>query len=97
MKIEAGHILSESVVNIKTIFSFNFQKRALELYANVLNNERKQFLKSALMQGFWVGGGLAINSLGVGTLFKLAYHLSNNKKITFLKLMRTFICYNKWC
>ena len=28
MKIEAGSILSESVVNIKTIFSFNFQKRA---------------------------------------------------------------------
>ena len=28
MKIEAGSILSESVVNIKTVFSFNFQKRA---------------------------------------------------------------------
>ena len=28
MKKEAGSILSESVVNIKTIFSFNFQKRA---------------------------------------------------------------------
>ena len=55
MKIEAGNILSESVVNIKTIFSFNFQKKALELYKNILNNERRQFLKSALMQGFCVG------------------------------------------
>ena len=27
MKIEAGNILSESFVNIKTIFSFNFQKK----------------------------------------------------------------------
>jgi ATP-binding cassette subfamily B (MDR/TAP) protein 1 len=35
LKIEAGNILSESVVNIKTIFSFNFQKRALELYSNI--------------------------------------------------------------
>ena len=89
MKIEAGNILSESVVNIKTIFSFNFQKRALELYKNILNNERRQFLKSALMQGFCVGVGLATNSLGVGTLFKLAYTLLRNKKITFLQLMRT--------
>jgi ATP-binding cassette subfamily B (MDR/TAP) protein 1 len=61
----------------------------LELYKNILNNERRQFLKSALMQGFCVGVGLATNSLGVGTLFKLAYTLLRNKKITFLQLMRT--------
>ena len=41
------------------------------------------------MQGFCVGVGLATNSLGVGTLFKLAYTLLRNKKITFLQLMRT--------
>jgi ATP-binding cassette subfamily B (MDR/TAP) protein 1 len=89
MKIEAGNILSESVVNIKTIFSFNFQKRALELYSNILNTERKLFLRSALLQGFCVGGGLATNSLGVATLFKLAYVLLNRKSITFSKLMKT--------
>ena len=88
LKIEAGNILSESVVNVKTIFSFNFQKRALELYSNILNVERKQFLKSALMQGFCVGIGLASNSLGIGTLFKLAIHLLKKRDITFIKLMR---------
>ena len=87
LKIEAGNILSESVVNIKTIFSFNFQKRALELYANILNIEKKQFLKSALMQGFCVGGGLAANHFGVGTLFKLAYLLLKKRTITFERLM----------
>ena len=89
MKIEAGNVLSESVVNIKTIFSFNFQKRALELYSNILNTEKKEFLKAALMQGFCVGVGLATTSLGVGTLFELAFTLLKSKKITFAKLLKT--------
>ena len=58
IKIEAGSFLSESVVNIKTIFSFNFQKKALELYKNILHAEKKNFLKNAMMQGLWLGLGL---------------------------------------
>ena len=87
LKIEAGNILSESVVNIKTIFSFNFQKKALELYANILNIEKKQFLKSALLQGLCVGLGLSANYFGIATLFKLAFLLLRKRTITFEKLM----------
>jgi len=87
LKIEAGNILSESVVNIKTIFSFNFQKKALELYANILNIEKKQFLKGALLQGFCVGLGLSCNYFGIGTVFKLALTLLKKRKTTFEKLM----------
>ena len=83
LKIEAGNILSESVVNIKTIFSFNFQKRALELYGNILNTEKKQFLKGALLQGFCVGLGLSANYFGIATVFKLALTLLRKRKITF--------------
>ena len=87
LKIEAGNILSESVVNVKTIFSFNFQKRALELYENILNIEKKEFLKGALLQGFCVGVGLSCNYFGIGTLFKLALTLLKKRTTTFDKIM----------
>jgi len=86
LKIEAGNILSESVVNIKTIFSFNFQKRALELYGNILNTEKKQFLKGSVLQGFCVGLGLSANYFGIATVFKLALTLLGKRKITFERL-----------
>jgi ATP-binding cassette subfamily B (MDR/TAP) protein 1 len=87
LKIEAGNILSESVVNIKTIFSFNFQKRALELYGNILNTEKKEFLKGALMQGFCVGLGLSADYFGIATMLKLSITLLKKRKTTFEKLM----------
>jgi ATP-binding cassette subfamily B (MDR/TAP) protein 1 len=87
LKIEAGNILSESVVNIKTIFSFNFQKRALELYSNILNTEKKEFLKGALLQGFCVGLGLASNYFGISAVFKLTLHLLKKRNTTFERLM----------
>ena len=97
LKIEAGNILSESVVNIKTIFSFNFQKRALELYGKILNIEKKQFLKSAILQGIFVGFGLSANYFGIGAVFKLAFVLLKNKKTDFKILMRCLYIISNTC
>ena len=44
--IEAGAILSECVINTKTIFSFNFQKESAKLYMEVLNSETKTFVRN---------------------------------------------------
>ena len=68
-KMEAGSFLSESVVNIKTIFSFNFQTKALELYENILNSEKKNFLKDAMMQGLWLGIGLSVFNFAFGIIY----------------------------
>ena len=87
MKIEAGSILSESVVNIKTIFSFNFQKRATELYTNILNFEKNRFLKSAMMQGFWIGLGLSAYYLAFGVVYKFGINFLKNKTVTFENLL----------
>ena len=57
MKIEAGNILSESVVNIKTIFSFNFQPAAIQMYLEAIEYIRQQFFRDALISGFFVGLG----------------------------------------
>ena len=45
INIEAGGILSECVINTKTIFSFNFQKEAVRMYLKVLDLAKKDFLR----------------------------------------------------
>ena len=40
-KVEAGSFLSECVINMKTIFSFNFQNRANIIYRQFLDGEKK--------------------------------------------------------
>ena len=56
-KIEAGGIFSECVINSKTIFSFNFQIKAVEMYMEILNVLKKKFLIDSLIGGFFIGFG----------------------------------------
>ena len=53
--IEAGGILSECVVNTKTIFSFNFQQSAIRMYLEAIEYVRQQFYRDALISGFFIG------------------------------------------
>ena len=41
--IEAVAVLSECVINTKTIYSFNFQKPIVEMYLGILDVEKKFF------------------------------------------------------
>ena len=56
--VEAGSILSESVLNTKTIFSFNFQKKCVKLYMEILNSETKHFVKDSVLFGLLMGFGI---------------------------------------
>ena len=55
--IEAGAILSECVINTKTIFSFNFQKPAVDMYLGLLLTESSEYVKDSLWKGFFLGLG----------------------------------------
>ena len=55
--VEAGGILSETVMNTKTIFSFNFQQRAIQMYIEAIDYVRRQFIKDAIINGFFMGLG----------------------------------------
>ena len=55
--VEAGGVLSECVTNTKTIYSFNFQKKAVEMYMDILEYCRKQFIRDAVIAGFFIGLG----------------------------------------
>ena len=86
MKIEAGSILSECVINTKTIFSFNFQQKAVEIYSNILNSQTKDYLKNCIMQGFWVGLGLCCYDLSFAVTYKFAIIFMRKRTLTFENL-----------
>ena len=67
--IEAGAILSESVLNTKTIFSFNFQKEAVDLYMEVLNSETKNFIRDSIIFGLLMGFGFFCSCTNHSALF----------------------------
>ena len=67
--IEAGAILSESVLNTKTIFSFNFQKEAVKLYMEVLNSETKSFIRDSIIFGLLMGFGVFCSFANHSALF----------------------------
>ena len=85
-QIEAGSFLSECVINTKTIFSFNYNKTAEEKYSNILNSETKNFLKSSLLQGFWIGLGLGCHSIAYGVAFKLSMIFIRKRLLNFENL-----------
>ena len=67
--IEAGAILSESVLNTKTIFSFNFQKEAVKLYMKVLSSETKTFIRDSIIFGLLMGFGVFCSFVNHSALF----------------------------
>ena len=67
--IKAGSILSESVLNTKTIFSFNFQKQSVKLYMEVLNSETQNFVRDSLLFGLLMGFGIFCSFVNHSALF----------------------------
>jgi len=55
--IEAGGILSECVINTKTIFSFNFQPTAVKMYLNAIEFIRRRIFRDSFISGFFVALG----------------------------------------
>ena len=81
--IEAGAILSECVINTKTIFSFNFQKTAVDMYLSLILSESKDYVKNALMSGFFMGLGAFATYACVATLIHFAKKYILNFSLTF--------------
>ena len=69
INIEAGSVLSECVINTKTIYSFNFQKPAVEMYLKILNQEKATFIRDSIIQGFLMGLGVFAMYANNATVF----------------------------
>ena len=55
--IEAGGVLSECVINTKTIYSFNFQRNAVNAYLDILRQAEKKFFRDSFIKGIVTGLG----------------------------------------
>ena len=55
--VEAGCILSECVVNTKTIFKFNFQHGGIQMYLDVIEYIKNPIIGNTLNNGFFIGLG----------------------------------------
>ena len=83
INIEAGGILSECVINTKTIFSFNFQKEAVRMYLKVLDKAKKDFLRDAILKGVLVGIGLFFTFLSKAILYHFSSIYIRNESLKF--------------
>ena len=72
MNVEAGAVLSESVINTKTIFSFNFQKNAVKLYMEILESEKTSYAKDSVLFGIFSGLGIFFSFSNHAALFYFA-------------------------
>jgi ATP-binding cassette subfamily B (MDR/TAP) protein 1 len=54
-EIEAGSILSESVINTKTIFSYNMQSTVVNLYKEILDRKSKDLVCQSIINGVLFG------------------------------------------
>ena len=81
--IEAGSILSECVINTKTIFAFNYEEKAIRLYSDILKKETKTFLKDSFLQGFIVGLGVMASYFCNAAIFHLSYEFIKKGQLTF--------------
>ena len=84
--IEASAILSESVLNTKTIFSFNFQKESVKLYMEILNLETKTFIKDSLFFGLLMGFGIFCSFANHSALFYFSKKFFLNKTLNYNKM-----------
>ncbi len=88
--IEAGAILSECVVNTKTIYSFNFQRPAVEMYLDVLEYNRKKFAHDAFFNGIFLGiGQFAVFCANATTFYAAKCFLLDNS-IDSMRMSTTF-------
>ena len=83
IRIEAGSILSECVINTKTIFSLNFQTHAVNLYRDILKKETKAYLKDSIMLGFLIGLGTFILFSSHAVIFKCSIKFIRKRTLTY--------------
>ena len=83
LRIEAGSFLSECVINTKTIFSYNYPPYALTMYRNILEREKKDYLKDSIMSGLIFGAGVFIEYACYCAIYRASYNFIRNKSLTY--------------
>ena len=83
VRIEASNHFSECVTNTRTIFSFNFQKRAIEMYKNILKKENKDYIKDSLIYSVLIAAGDYLSYISNSVAYKCAMVFIRHRSLTF--------------
>jgi ATP-binding cassette subfamily B (MDR/TAP) protein 1 len=89
---KAANILSESICNTKTIFSYNMQDKVVDLYSNLLKHRHKAIIQQGITNGVLYGLFQFFLFANYATLFIVGAHFMIDQKdplnlVSFLKSM----------
>ena len=91
--VEAGAILSECVINTKTIYSFNFQEPAVDMYLRVVKEGTEGQFSSSLRNGILMGLGVFATYSCIACCVHFAAKYITDGKIGFSDAMNC-LCVN---
>ena len=90
--IEAGGVLSECVINTKTIYSFNFQKPSVNMYLQILYEAEKKFFKDSFIKGIVCGLGVFAMYASNATVFHFSGVFIRKGKLSFQDMNSAMNC-----
>lgn len=91
LDVEAGSILSESVTNTKTIFSYNMQKNVVKMYIDILSNSKKAIYSTCMFTGILFGISQFTIFVTYGTIFYAGGNFISQGTLTFGNMMKSIL------
>lgn len=88
VEIEAGSILSESVINTKTIFSYNMQDNVVNFYSHVLDRLNRNLIKTSVYNGIFYGVSQFVIFILYAVLFYAGGTFKSQGTLEFKPMMR---------
>ena len=92
VETDAGAILSESVINTKTIFSYNFQRKIVDFYSELISTKNKNVVKSSLIFGVLYGISQFILYGAFAALYYVGALLIYDNTIIFQNMNKAIFC-----
>ena len=83
IRIEASLFFSEIVANTKTIFSYNYQNCAIELYKNILKKENCDYIKDSIIISLLLSLGDFLTYASNSVAYKCAMKFIRDRRLTF--------------
>ena len=83
IRIESSLFFSEIVSNTKTLFSYNYQKYAVNLYESILEKENYDYIKDSLIISALLSLGDFLTYASNSVAYKCAIIFIRNKTLTF--------------
>jgi len=83
IRIEASLFFSEIVANRKTLFSYNYQNSAIELYKSILQKEYCDYIKDSIIISVLLSLGDFLTYASNSVAYKCAMKFIRDKNLTF--------------